>query len=145
MQRGAVMPGRNPEIIHIEPDPDNLPPVPLSSATRVGRLLFVSGQASTEPDAGIVADTFEGEFWRTIRNVKEVLAAGGATLDDVVRVNAYLRDETSRERYNQLYREAFHEPYPARTTVGNHFSFIQIEIDCIALLPDGFDPTEESR
>lgn len=128
-------------IEYIEPDPDNPPPVPLSSAVRVGRLLFVSGQASTEPDKGIVADTFDGEFHRTIRNLEEILAAAGATLRDVVQVRAFLRDEASRERYNELYAQAFRPPYPARTTVGNHFSFIQVEIDCIAVLPDGEDPT----
>lgn len=131
----------NPQIVPIEPDPATPPPVPLSSATRVGRLLFVSGQGSTEEDGTIVADTFDGEFWRTIRNLERVLGAAGATLGDIIRVGAYLRDEESRGRYNELYREAFSEPYPARTTVGNHFSFIQIEIDCVALLPDGIDPT----
>ncbi|MGB4135133.1 MAG: RidA family protein [Microbacterium sp.] len=119
----------------IEPDPENLPTVPLSSATRVGDLLFVSGQASTEPGVGIVADTFEGEFRRTIRNVEEILAAAGATLKDVVRVGAYLRDESARAEYNKLYAEVFTPPYPARTTVGNHFGFIQVEIDCIARVP----------
>lgn len=121
--------------IRVEPDPENPPPVPLSSAVRVGDLLFVSGQASTEPGAGIVADTFEGEFRRTIRNLEAILAAAGATLRDVVRVGAYLRDESARDEYNRLYAEVFSEPYPARTTVGNHFSFIQIEIDCVAHIP----------
>lgn len=119
----------------IEPDPHNLPTVPLSSATRAGEFLFVSGQASTEPGVGIVADTFEGEFRRTIRNLEEILAAAGATLSDVVRVGGYLRDESARAEYNRLYAEVFSAPYPARTTIGNHFQFIQVEIDCIARIP----------
>lgn len=121
----------------IEPDLQNPPTAPLSSAVQAGDFLFVSGQASTDPDVGIVADTFEGEFRRTIRNLEEVLGAAGATLDDVVRVGAYLRDEDSRPLYNELYAETFRQPYPARTTVGNHFSFIQVEIDCVAYLPQG--------
>lgn len=124
----------------IEPDPDNPPGIPLSSAVRVGDFLFVSGQASTEPGVGIVADTFEGEFRRTVRRLEEVLAAAGATLRDVVRVGAYLRDEEARPLYNQLYAEVFPRPYPARTTVGNHFSFIQVELDCIAYVPAGRTP-----
>lgn len=123
--------------VPIEPDPANPPSVPLSSAARVGDLLFVSGQASTEPGIGIVADTFEGEFRRTIRNLEEILAAAGATLRDVVRVGAYLRDESARAEYNRLYAEVFTPPYPARTTVGNHFQFIQVEIDCVARIPAG--------
>lgn len=119
----------------IEPDPDNPPGVPLSSAVRVGEWLFVSGQASTEPGVGIVPDTFEGEFRRTIANLEKILAAAGASLRDVVRVGAYLRDESSRAEYNRLYAEVFSPPYPARTTVGNHFQFIQVELDCIARIP----------
>lgn len=119
----------------IEPDPENPPRVPLSSAVRAGDYVFVSGQASTEVGVGIVSDTFEGEFHRTVRNLEEVLAAAGATLRDVVRVGAYLRDESSRDLYNQLFADAFPQPYPARTTVGNHFSFIQVELDCIAYVP----------
>ncbi|WP_026876578.1 RidA family protein [Jiangella gansuensis] len=123
-------------IEHVEPNPDNPPKIPLSSGVRVANLLFVSGQASTVPGQGIVPGTFDEEFHRTIQNVEAVLAAGGATLRDVVQVRAYLRDESARSRFNELYAEVFSEPYPARTTVGNHFSFIQIEIDCVAVLPD---------
>jgi 2-iminobutanoate/2-iminopropanoate deaminase len=119
----------------IEPDTANPPTVPLSSAVRAGDFLYVSGQASTEPGVGIVADTFEGEFHRTVRNLEEILAASGATLSDVIRVGAYLRDESARPLYNELYAKTFPQPYPARTTVGNHFSFIQIELDCVAYLP----------
>lgn len=119
----------------VEPDPANPPGAPLSSATRAGDFLFVSGQASTEPGVGIVSDTFDGEFRRTIRNIEQILAAAGGSLRDVVRVGAYLRDESARERYNQLYAETFSPPYPARTTVGGLFSFIQVEIDCVAYLP----------
>jgi 2-iminobutanoate/2-iminopropanoate deaminase len=129
---GVIM---TPEWTAIEPDPNHPPTVPLSSAVRAGDFLFVSGQASTEPGVGIVADTFEGEFHRTIRNLEEILAAAGATLRDVVRVGAYLRDESARPLYNELYARTFPQPYPARTTVGNHFSFIQVEIDCVAYLP----------
>ncbi|WP_420114776.1 RidA family protein [Pseudactinotalea sp.] len=119
----------------IEPEPGKPPPAPLSSATRVGDFVFVSGQASTEPDVGIVSDTFEGEFRRTVRNLEAVLEAAGGTLRDIVRVGGYLREESSREEYNRLYAELFPQPYPARTTVGNHFSFIQVELDCIAYVP----------
>jgi 2-iminobutanoate/2-iminopropanoate deaminase len=119
----------------IEPRPENPPEVPLSSAVRAGDLIFVSGQASTESGVGVVEDTFEGEFRRTVRNLEEILAAAGATLRDVVRVGGYLRDEASREEYNRLYAEVFPQPYPARTTVGNHFQFIKVELDCIAYIP----------
>ena len=116
--------------------PDSAPQAaPLSHAIRAGDFVFVSGQASTDPATGaFVAGTFEEEFRRTVDNLRRVLRAAGADLEHVVKVGAYLRDETSRAEYNRLYAATFPRPYPARTTVGNPFQFLQVEIDCVAYL-----------
>ena len=106
---------------------------PLSHAIRAGDFVFVSGQASTDPVTGaFIAGTFAEEFARTVENLEGVLKAAGTDLRHVVKVGAYLRDESARPEYNRLYARAFPAPYPARTTVGNPFSFLQVEIDCIA-------------
>ncbi len=47
-----------------------------------------------------------------------ILAAGGATMDDVVKANAYLSDITLFERYNKVYATYFADPKPTRTTMG---------------------------
>lgn len=116
--------------------PDTAPlSAPLSHAIRAGDFVFVSGQASTDPRTGaFVAASFEEEFTRTVENLRRVLGAAGAGLDDVVRVGAYLRDESARPLYNELYARTFRQPYPARTTVGNPFQFLQVELDCVAYL-----------
>ncbi|BCB76805.1 hypothetical protein Pflav_032150 [Phytohabitans flavus] len=55
--------------------------------------MFVSGQASVDEAGRIVPGTFEEEMRRSIDNVRRVLAAEGLTLADVVKVNAFVRDE----------------------------------------------------
>ncbi len=116
---------------------NGLPPAPLpySPATRVGNFVFVSGQGSTDDNGNIIGDTFEGEFHRTIKNLQRILLAAGSDLNKIVQVKAYLREASSWEEYNILYRQYFKEPFPARTTLtGCLPDSIRFEIDCIAVV-----------
>ena len=42
---------------------------------------------------------------------------------------------TDFPEFNEVYKQFFSEPYPARTTVGANLSRIAIEVDCVAILP----------
>jgi 2-iminobutanoate/2-iminopropanoate deaminase len=107
--------------------------LPFSPAIRAGDFVFVSGQASVDTTGRIVSDTFEGEFRRSMDNVKKVLEAAGLDLSSVVQVRSYLAHEKDLAEYNQLYREYFTEPYPARTTiVGVLGTALKFEIDVTA-------------
>ena len=66
--------------------------LPFSPAVEVGDLIFVSGQASVDQQGNIVSDTFEGEFRRSIENVRRVLEAAGSDLAHVVQTRNYVRD-----------------------------------------------------
>jgi enamine deaminase RidA (YjgF/YER057c/UK114 family) len=52
-----------------------------------------------------------------LANLRACLAAAGCGLDDVQKVNVYLSDLADFEGFNEVYRTAFAEPFPARTTV----------------------------
>ena len=110
-------------------------PLPFSLATRVGNLLFVSGQAAVDENGTIISGTFEEEFRRSMDNLKRILEAGGSGLDQVAQVRSYIRDAANVPLYNQLYREYFQPPFPARTTITGCLSeALQFEIDCIAVV-----------
>src|SRR5881396_615552 len=80
--------------------------LPFSPATKVGNLIFVSGQVSSDPQTGeIISDTFENEFRRAIENVRRILRACGSDLDKVVQVKSYVKNTSDWEEYNRLYRE----------------------------------------
>lgn len=122
------------DVVHVPGTPE---PRLLSSATRAGGFIFLSGQGSVDLVAGkFIEDTFEGELRRTMENVQTVLRAAGADLSHVLRVGAYLRDESDLARYNELYLEYFKAPFPARTTVGNPFGYLKFELDCVAYVGD---------
>jgi 2-iminobutanoate/2-iminopropanoate deaminase len=108
--------------------------LPFSPAVVVGNLVFVSGQASVDETGAIVTDTFEGEFRRSIENVRRVLAAAGCDLSHVVQTRNYVRDNDDLPLYNRLYAETFAKPYPARTTIVNCLGpQLRYEIEVVAV------------
>ena len=108
--------------------------LPFSPAVRVGDLIFVSGQASVDPTGQIVSDTFEGEFRRSVDNMRRVLESAGSDLRHVVQTRNYVRDPADLPRYNELYREYFAAPFPARTTITHCLPpTLKYEIECIAV------------
>src|SRR5215204_5049960 len=94
-------------------------PLPFSPVIVAGDFVFISGQASVDEKGQIVTDTFEGEFRRSVENLRKVLAAAGCTLADVIQTRNYVREPSDVPRFNQLYREYFAEPFPTRTTITN--------------------------
>lgn len=109
-------------------------PLPYTPAVKAGPFVYVSGQASTDEHGQKVPGTFKEEFLRSIANVERVLKAAGVSLKDVVKVTSYVDQAENLEEYNQLYREVFSEPFPARTTIVNCLVGVGIkyEIDVIA-------------
>lgn len=100
----------------------------------VGDLVFVSGQASVDQKGNIVSDTFEEEFRRSIENVRLVIEAAGSDLSHVVQTRDYVRDDADLPLYNQLYREYFSAPWPARTTITNCLPpSLKFEVEVVAV------------
>lgn len=109
--------------------------LPFSPATKVGNLIFVSGQASVDATGKIISDSFEAEVRRSIENLRKVLEDSGSDLAHVVQTRNYVRDDADLALFNQIYPEYFKAPYPARTTITNCLgSALRYEIDCIAVV-----------
>jgi 2-iminobutanoate/2-iminopropanoate deaminase len=71
-----------------------------------------------------------------LENIKNVLAAGGSSLADVVSCRVYLSDltvENFREM-NDVYARYFGDSRPARATIGAQLLGFDVEIECVALL-----------
>lgn len=106
-----------------------------SPAVRAGNMVFVSGQVPRDPRTGALVD---GDVRRQTRvvfeNTARVLHEAGASLADVVSVTAYLADMDDWEAFNEVYREQFSRPYPARTTVGADLRGVLVEISVIAVV-----------
>ncbi|MBI3878871.1 MAG: RidA family protein [Verrucomicrobia bacterium] len=108
--------------------------LPFSPAVVMGELIFVSGQASVDASGKIVGDTFEGEFRRSVENLRKVLEGAGSDLAHVVQTRNYVREAADVPRYNELYREYFSAPFPARTTINNCLPpTLRYEIEAVAV------------
>lgn len=117
-------------------DTENIPTshLPFSPAITVGDLIFVSGQASVDQSGQIVSDTFEGEFRRSMENIRTILVAAGSDLAHVVQMRNYVRDPDDLAEFNQLYREYFKAPFPVRTTITNCLpESLKFEVECVAV------------
>ncbi len=107
-----------------------------SHAVIANGFVYVSGQGPADPKTGVAPDSFAEQVRQTLRNVQIILKGAGADFKDVVKVNAYLSDLTRFPEYNAIYKEFFTSEPPARTTIGCQLFGIQVEIDCVAVLPD---------
>ena len=110
---------------------------PYSQAIRAGSLLFVSGQVPIDPATGqLVSGDIAAQTHRVFRNISEILAAGGASLDHVVRTTVFLADMNDFSAMNEVYATYFSAPAPARATVevSRLPKDARIEIDVIAAL-----------
>jgi len=108
---------------------------PYSQAVRAGGLLFVSGQVPLDPATGqIVSGDIAAQTHQVFRNIGEILAAGGASFDHVVRTTVFLADMNDFAAMNDVYGTYFAAPAPARATVqvSRLPRDARIEIDVIA-------------
>ena len=91
---------------------------PYSQAVESDGWLFTSGQVGLDPATGeLVAGGFEAQTRQVFANLEAVLAAGGCSLQDVVKATVYLADMADFPKLNGIYAEAFGEHKPARSTV----------------------------
>ena len=91
---------------------------PYSQAIRNGNLLWVSGQIALDPETGqMVQQDIVAETHRVMKNLGEVLRAGGSGYDRIMKVTIFLLDMQDFAKVNEVYGSYLQAPYPARETV----------------------------
>jgi 2-iminobutanoate/2-iminopropanoate deaminase len=104
-----------------------------------GPLLFVSGVVPVDRAGRLVGgDDVVAQARQVFSNLGAVLAAGGATFADVVKVTVFLTDVDDRARINVVRQEAFGEARPASTLVEIAALAIpgaRIEVEAVAVVP----------
>ena len=119
----------------VQPDGVVRPRAPYSPAVVSGDHVFTAGQVGFDHDGEVVEGGVGAQTRRALENVRACLEAAGSDLEHVVKVNVFLADLGEFDAYNEVYREFFSEPYPARTTVGASLpGRLRIEIEAVARL-----------
>uniref|UniRef100_A0A7V3ZUG4 RidA family protein n=1 Tax=candidate division WOR-3 bacterium TaxID=2052148 RepID=A0A7V3ZUG4_UNCW3 len=111
---------------------------PYSQAIKFGNLIFLSGQIGIDPKTNeLVKGGIEKETKQIFENIINILKTLNANLDNILKVNIYLKNLEDFPKVNEIYQNYFKENFPARTTVGGVSlpKNALIEVDVIAYLP----------
>jgi 2-iminobutanoate/2-iminopropanoate deaminase len=119
-----------------------------SQGVRKGPILQVAGQGPMDPELGryIGQGDVKAQTLRTLENIRAILEAGGASVEDVVMFRVYLTKREDFATMNEAYGEFVgkHVPsgiLPSRTTVfaGLPHADMLVEIDALAVVTDAPD------
>jgi len=112
---------------------------PYNQAIKAGNFVYCSGQIAINPSSNQIdcLGDIKGETTQVLKNLKAVLQASGASLDDVIKTTIFLTDLNNFHLVNEIYSEFFrNEPSPARACVevSSLPKGVLIEIDCVAYI-----------
>ena len=83
-----------------------------------GKLVFISGMTARRADGSIAAvGDIEGQTRQVCENIKAAVEAAGGTMDDICRVDVYVRNIEHFDKIHKVRREYFKSPPPASTMV----------------------------
>lgn len=110
---------------------------PYSQGIKANTLIFTSGQLPIVPETGeLLKGDIQKETMQCLENVKAILEAEGATLENVAKVNIYIKNMDDFPLINEAYERYFSEHKPSRSCV--EVSKLpkdgDIEIEAIAVL-----------
>lgn len=111
-----------------------------SQAVRFGNLLFTAGIVANDPKTGqlVAPGDMAKQTEQVLENLKAILAAAGTSLENVLKVTAFISDIGQWSTFNEVYRRYFPTNPPARSTVevGHFPPGIVVEIEMVAAIPD---------
>jgi len=98
---------------------------PYSQAILAGGFIFTSGQLPLDREGKLIEGDILAQARQCLENLKAILEAAGAGLEDLVKVTVYVTDLRDFAAINEVYARYFPKEPPAR-------SFVQV-----AALPKG--------
>ena len=89
---------------------------PYSQAIKSGTTVYVSGQLPIDPATGEFKEgCIRCKARQSLTNIKNILAAEGISMDNVVKVTVLLTNINDFSTVNEVYADFFSAPYPARS------------------------------
>lgn len=109
---------------------------PYSQGIITDSFIYTSGQIPVNPVDGTIPATIEEQAKQALSNVKAVLEAAGASVEDVIKTTVFLSDMENFTKVNELYGACFCGPVlPARSCVevARLPKDVMIEIEAVAI------------
>lgn len=111
---------------------------PFSESVRAGNLLFLAGQVGTDEEDRLAEGGIEAEANQTLANIEAALERRGLGMENVVKCTVFLADIGDWPAFNEIYKQHFRPPYPARSALGANGLALnaRTEVECIAAWDD---------
>ena len=113
------------------------PTYPYAPGAMAGGMVYTAGQVAWDETGEVTAiGDVRAQTVQTLKNVKSVLDEAGASLDDVLKCNVYLKDMADFQIMNEEFAKFFPNDPPARTTVQTPLAeeTMLVEIEAIAYI-----------
>ena len=110
---------------------------PYSQAVKVGNTVYFSGQIPLDPASMELVDgDISIQTRRVFDNLNAVAKAAGGSLAQCAKINIFLTDLGNFAAVNEVMKQYFNEPYPARACVGvaSLPKGAEVEIEAIMVL-----------
>jgi enamine deaminase RidA (YjgF/YER057c/UK114 family) len=98
---------------------------PIPAASRIGNIVATGGVSGTDTSTGKIPEVAAAQCHHMFANLRTILAAAGATPEDVIRVTVWIKRPEIRAEVNKEWVEMFPDPHsrPARHTMFyDHFA-----------------------
>lgn len=108
-----------------------------SPAVRFDKLVYTTGMVGIDAN-GNIPPGIEDQSRLTMENLKSTLEAAGTSVDNVLKVLAFLADLNDRPAFNKVYMSYFNGDVPARSCVqvGYLGEGVLLEVEVVACIPD---------
>jgi len=108
---------------------------PYSQAIKVGSFVYTSGQIALTPQGDFLDEDVKIQTRQVCENLKAVLEASGAKLENVVKTTIFLDDINNFNDVNEIYGEYFvHKPARSTVAVKELPKGAKVEIECVAFI-----------
>ncbi len=108
---------------------------PYSQAIKIGNMVFTSGQIALTPNGEFLDTDVKTQTKQVCENLKAVLEAAGAKIENVVKTTIFLDDINNFAAVNEVYGKYFsHKPARSTVAVKELPKGAKVEIECIAII-----------
>lgn len=107
---------------------------PYSQAIECNGMVYTSGVIPVNPITGEIPDTVEEQARTAFTSLKELLAAAGTSINNVVKTTVFIKEMDDFAKINEVYAEFFNGGFPARSCVqvARIPKDVMLEIEAIA-------------
>ena len=90
---------------------------PYSQGIETENLIFLSGQIPLDPKSMQLVEGQENQIRQVFKNIDALCKEADLSLNHVVKLNVSLQDLALFQSVNEIMKELFVEPYPARAAL----------------------------